>query len=326
MTSLPYGLSIAAAVFALSACSDSSETEIEDTQQMTPFSLNFAAQNGDQPVTCDSILSGFGSEGHYSVSVSDLRFYVSNIQLFNLDGELISATYTDNDFQLNHEAGFVGLIDLTSNSDGACQDDAIAYSEGTARTNNVISGEMIDTGLTKITFDIGVPQAVMKSVISATSAEDAPSPLNEMYWSWASGYRHFVMNFAIENMAGTTGEGYIHIGSRGCGDDAILALENKDSCDLVNTPKVELNNIDINNQTVTLDLSKVLQNLAFKAEMSGGHGNHSSNEMIMNAPSVTCHSASVEAQPDCGPIFANFGLNTEDGSAASAANETVVLK
>ncbi|MDO6718514.1 metallo-mystery pair system four-Cys motif protein [Psychrosphaera sp. 1_MG-2023] len=304
----------------LSGCSSDSGTEDELT--MTPFTINFSAMSGDQNVDCDAMVSGFGNEGHYSIGVSDLRFYVSNIELFDQYGEKIEASFDSNEFQLNHDLGFVGLVDLTSNSSGKCTSDAIPNSEGTARTNNVMTGKMIDTGVNKITFDIGVPQAIMKEVIATQSAEDAPSPLNEMYWSWASGYRHFVMNFAIESMMGNTGEGYIHIGSRGCGDDSLLALENKEKCDFVNTPKVEITDFEPNMDTVVIRIDKLLDQLSFAPAMSS-HGDHTADTEMMDSPSVTCHSASPEMQPDCAAIFQNLGLSTDDGSSSSDTNQVV---
>lgn len=312
----------ATAVATLSACSLDSETETGE--QFSPFSLNFVAQSGGETIDCDAMAMGFGTDGHYAVGVSDLRFYVSNLQFFDQYDAPITINLDDNEFQLNHEQGAVSLIDLTSNTSGTCTADAIEHSEGTARTNHVISGSMLDTGVHRVTFDIGVPQAVMKQVIATQSAEDAPSPLNEMYWSWASGYRHFVMNFAIENMHGNLGEGYIHLGSRGCGSDGLLALENKETCDFVNTPSVELNNFDLVNDQVIINLDDLLANLSFAPAM-GGHGSHNadSDMEMMDKPSVTCHSASPEMQPDCGPIFANFGLSTETGSADSANNMVV---
>ncbi|MFT6528740.1 MAG: putative repeat protein (TIGR04052 family) [Psychrosphaera sp.] len=316
-----------ATVFMLNACS----SDMENETSMTEFSLNFTAMSGSEEVSCDTVLSGFGTEGHYSIGVSDLRFYVSNLAFYDQYGAQIEITFNDNDFQLNHDKGFVGLIDLTSNSTGSCASDAIANGEGTARTNKMITGKMLDIGVNKVTFDLGVPQAVMKEVITTQSAEDAPSPLNEMYWSWASGYRHFVMNFAIESMMGSKGEGYLHIGSRGCGDDGgLLALENKERCDFVNTAKVELNNFDPNINQVVIDIDNLLADLAFSASMSG-HGSHSAtaendDEMTMDAPSVTCHSTSPDMQADCGPIFNNLGLATEDGSATVSGNKVVTLK
>lgn len=305
----------------LGACSSDSDNE----QTMTPFALNFSATNGVEEINCDNMLTGFGSEGHYAVGVSDLRFYVSNISFYDQYGLAIETTMDDSEFQLNHEKGFVGLIDLTSNSTGTCASDALANSEGTARVNHSLTGMTLDTGISKVTFDIGVPQAVMKAVISTQSAEDAPSPLNEMYWSWASGYRHFVMNFAIENMMGNKGEGYLHIGSRGCGDDGLLALENKQSCDFVNTAQVVLDGFDPSVNNVVININSLLDNLTFAPAM-GGHGSHnsaSSDNMAMDAPSVTCHSASPDRQADCGPIFANLGLATQDGSASAADNKVV---
>jgi len=300
-----------------SGCSDSS-TDTVETPAATPFSLNFQAVAGDEVVNCDGTYSGFGMQGHHSVSVSDLRFYVSNVRFYDQDNNEIEAEFSDNDFQLNHDQGFVGLIDLTSKSGGACEADE---GEGTSRTNSVISGEVMDTQISHITFDIGVPQAVMKEVISTTSAEDAPSPLNEMHWSWASGYRHLVMNFAIEDMQANQGQGFVHIGSRGCGDGGLLALENKSACDFVNSPTVRLDNFDIFNERVTLDISQILAGLMFTAHNSGGHGEHSgSDDMTMSAPSVTCHSAPEDMQPDCGPIFSNLGLVADDGSASAASN------
>ncbi|NVK23503.1 MAG: metallo-mystery pair system four-Cys motif protein [Gammaproteobacteria bacterium] len=306
------------------------ESDTENQDSMTPFTLNFSAVSGSEQVSCDSTFMGFGHEGHYSVSVSDLRFYVSNLAFYDQYGEMIEVNLDDSDFQLNHEKGSVALVDLTSNSSGSCANDAIQYAEGTARTNSMITGMMMDTGISKVTFDIGVPQSLMKEIIGTSSAEDAPSPLNEMYWSWASGYRHLVMNFAIENMSGHKGEGYLHIGSRGCGSDGLLALENKDSCDFINTPKVELNNFDPTVNTIALDINALLADLPFTASMSGGHGSHSENEhsentdMMTPMPSVTCHSAAPSMQPDCGSIFANLGLNTDDGSATAASNSVVV--
>jgi len=302
-----------ATVFMLSACDSSTENK----QSMTAFSLGFTAMSGVEEVTCDSTHSDFGTDGHYSVGVSDLRFYISNIAFYDQYGEAIEMTLDDSDFQLNHDEGFVGLIDLTSNDSGTCADGEVANSSGTERTNKKLTGMMLDTGVSKVTFDIGVPQGVMKDVISTSSAEDAPSPLNEMYWSWASGYRHFVMNFAIENNSGTQGGGYIHVGSKGCGGDGLLALEDKESCDFVNTAKVELDNFDPAINTVVIDIDELLADLTFGA---------TDEETSIETIGVSCHSASPDVQADCAPIFSNLGLSTENGSATVSANKVVTFQ
>lgn len=302
---------------------DSSSTSETPIEEATQFQLNFAAMAGGEDVTCDTQLGGFGMHGHHMIGVSDLRFYVSNIKFYNQDNQQIELTLDDNQFQLNHEAGFVGLVDLTSNVSGTCN----VEGEGTERTNSVITGSVMDANVSSISFDIGVPQAVMKQVISTTSAEDAPSPLNEMYWSWASGYRHLVLNFKIEDMQAMQGDGFVHIGSRGCGDDGLFALENKDECDFVNSPTVMIENFDLFNDAVVLDLSQILDGLMFTTHDMDGHGDHSGDsdehsagDAAMAMPAVSCHSAPITMQPDCGPIFSNLGLTAEDGTASAASN------
>ncbi|MBU2878431.1 MbnP family copper-binding protein [Aliiglaciecola lipolytica] len=304
-----FGLSV------LTGCGGSSSSD--DTlvaPVATAFKLNFKAMSGSEEINCDTMLTGYGSDQSYSVGLSDLRFYVSNIKFYDQYDVEIEITLDENEFQYQNAEGFVGLVDMTSNSSGSCQSDAIAFSEGTARTNTSITGTLFDTGVTKVTFDVGVPQGVMKDVIATNSAEDAPSPLNEMYWSWADGYRHFVMNFAIEDTNGIAGEGYLHIGSRGCGGDGLLALEGKDECDFVNTPKVELIDFDPAVNTVVIDVQKVLNDVAF-ASTNG-----------TDAPAVSCHSAPSSTQVDCGPIFVNFGIDGDTGEATASSNLTVSME
>ncbi|TYK66119.1 MbnP family copper-binding protein [Colwellia echini] len=286
--------------------------EIEDEiKGNTPFTLNFAAKSAGDLVVCNSVYDNFGSadDGLNSISISDLRFYISNVKFYDADNKELTIELDDNDFQRNSDQGFVGLVDLTSNTSGACADEALG---GTERTNASISGTLIaatlaDGTAAKVSFDVGVPQAVMKDVIATNSQEDAPTPLNEMYWSWASGYRHLVMNFTIENSAEEAGKGLVHIGSRNCGGDGLLALEEKDSCDEVNTPTVSFTNFDLANDTIVLDIDELLKNVQFSA--SGG------DEVV---PTVACHSSPMQA--DCAAIFENIGLDITDGTADADTN------
>lgn len=289
-------------IFLLAGCGSGSESSVEEN---IPFTLDFTAKSAGEAISCDTSHNQFGTQELHAISVSDLRFYVSNIQFYNVNNEEISVELDANDFQLHNEQGFVGLVDLTSNVSGACADEALG---GTERTNSGISGTIIGGKGTvdHISFDVGVPQAVMKDVIATNTQEDAPTPLNELYWSWASGYRHFLMNFTIENTAGVTGKGLVHLGSRNCGGDGLLALEEKDTCDSINTPKVNLSNFNPVNDTVVLNIDAMLNNVQFAA---------TANE---TTPTVSCHSN--PAQTDCTAVFENFGLDINDGSANADAN------
>jgi len=301
-------------VLALGACGDS--------EPDTPFSLTFAATNAGQPVDCTTRLANVGPDGAHTAGLADLRFYVSGVRLFTADGAELGVVLDDNAFQYEGEAGAVGLVDLTSNVDGTCAATAISFAEGTARTNDIISGLTEEGDIARVAFDVGVPQALMKEVIADNTPEGAPSPLNEMYWSWASGYRHFVFNFAVEAPADptdpdadTTGDGYVHLGSRDCGAEGQNALEDRDECGFVNTPTVDLANFDPATDVVNVDLATILAGVDFVAPIYDPE----TFEVIGEGPGVECHSAPA-LQPDCGQIFGSFGIDASTGSSVAATN------
>ena len=100
----------------LAGCGSDSESSV---QENTPFSLNFIAKSAGETVTCDNSHNQFGTDELHAIAISDLRFYVSNIKFYNENNEEVSIELASNDFQRQSEQGFVGLIDLTSNTSGA---------------------------------------------------------------------------------------------------------------------------------------------------------------------------------------------------------------
>lgn len=241
---------------------------------------------------------------------------MSNLRFLAADGSPVALTLDESDFQLDVDSGFVGLVDLTSNTDGACASDAIAVAEGTARTNFAITGTTDVDRVATVAFDVGVPQTVMQQVIAESSLEGAPSPLGEMYWSWATGYRHLVVNMTVRSASGDPGEGYLHVGSRGCGPEGGRALEDRDSCSFVNTPTVEISGFDLAADRVQLDLTELLRGIDFVSPVR----DTATSEIIGETTGIECHSAPPAVQPDCAPLFANLGLSTADGRASAAAN------
>jgi uncharacterized repeat protein (TIGR04052 family) len=291
-----------------------------DDEKSAPFELKFAAQAAGKPVSCDALVTGLGPAGAHTVGISDLRFYVSNLVLFGEDGQPLEATLDDNEFQYNSDAGSVALIDLTSNTTGTCASSAISFAEGTARTNEVIVGQA-NGEVHAISFDVGVPAAVMKETIATNTAEGAPSPLAEMYWSWASGYRHLVMNFAVLAPGGQAGEGYLHVGSRDCGAEGKKALEDRDACGRAYTPKVMIPHIHADDSAVVLDVATLLAGLDFVSPVY----DPVTFEPIGEGPGVECHSA-PEGQDDCPIIFGKLGLNATSGSADALSNQVFSAK
>ncbi|MGE0398234.1 MAG: MbnP family copper-binding protein [Kofleriaceae bacterium] len=285
----------------------------DDGKEIRDFNATFEARVGTTPVTCDAVISGLGPAGQHQIGASDLRFYVSNIMLHDHDGGEHPLELDANEFQYTSAAGSVALIDLTGNTSGTCANSAIAFAEGTARTNNTITGTVLDGDFHGISFDVGVPQAVMKDVIATKSAEAAPSPLGEMTWGWAGGYRHLVFNFTVMAPGGEHGEGYLHIGSRDCGADGQNALEAQEECGRIYTPKVDVAFEEGN--TIVFDIKPLLASLDFVSPIY----DPMTFEQIGEGPGVECHSA-PEGQPDCSPILQSLGLDVTTGVANPAAN------
>jgi uncharacterized repeat protein (TIGR04052 family) len=302
----PFAASFALAVM---GCGDDTTTTVPEA-----FALRFEPTFEGRPVTCTTELAGLGPRAADRVGLSDLRFYVSNLRFSSAQGELSSLQLDRNEFQFEDPAGSVSLIDLTSNTEGSCANTAIAQAEGTGRTHETITGTLLGGPVTEVTFDVGVPQALMKETIASNSPEGAPSPLNEMYWNWASGYRHFVMNFTVQDGASGAGGGYIHIGSRSCGPDDGLALEDRDSCDFVNTPRVSLPLTDVATTTIHVDLGRLLAGVDFVAPVY----DTATFDVIGEGPGVECHSSPT--QPDCTNVFSNLGLDMATGEASPSSN------
>jgi len=297
---------------ALTGCTK--EAPPEDPKP-SAFSLKFAATANGKEVGCTDEIAGVGADGKQTIGLSDLRFYVSNLQLLDSAGKPVSFTLDSNDFQYNKEAGAVALVDLTGNTEGSCGGTSIAFAEGTARTHKAVTGATLVSKVASLSFDVGVPQKIMKEVIATNTAESAPSPLNEMYWSWATGYRHFIFNFTVKDGAGGKGDGYVHIGSRDCGPPDGLALEDRDACTFVNTPKVVLAAFDLETDVVQIDLPALVKELDFIAPIY----DPKTFEVIGQGPGVECHSSPM--QPDCKPVFSDLGLDMTTGAADASSDK-----
>lgn len=306
----PLRISLLALVstLAISACDSPEEAEPEE------FQLRFGAVASGAPVDCSTRIGALGPDGTASVGVSDLRFYVSNVRFFDKSGSELELELAENDFQYAGEGGQVSLIDLTGNAEGSCAGTAIAFAEGTARTNHSIKGSAVVGDIHRVSFDVGVPQALMQRTIATTSEEAAPSPLSEMYWSWATGYRHFVMNVSVDNGAGEVGDGYLHVGSRDCAGEGVLALEDRDACTFVNTASVVLDDFDVGEDAVLLNLDSILAGFDYVAPIYDPE----TFEVIGEGVGAECHSSPM--QPDCDHLFSVLGIDMESGSAAADSN------
>ncbi len=296
------------------ACGTTTGGNDPPADQPTAFSLRFVATAGGAVVGCTSNLTGFGPSQTHTVGINDLRFYISNLQFKDASGTALQVTLDQNEFQHVSPQGSVSLVDLTGNAEGSCAPTSVAYAEGTARTHAAITGTTFTNRVASVSFDVGVPQGLMKSVIATNTPEGAPSPLNEMYWNWNSGYRHFVFNFSVQGPNATTGAGYLHLGSTDCAPMDGLALADRDACTFINTPSVALGTFDLAADSVGIDLGVAVQGLDFVSPIYDSV----TFEVIGTGPGVECHSSPM--QDDCPIIFSQFGLNVTTGSASAATN------
>lgn len=279
------------------------------------FKLAFVPVAGSVAMSCVDTITGFGPDGNHAVSMSDLRLYVSNVRFYDASGKEVAATFDSDEFQVADGKNTVTLIDLTSNTEGSCAENAIAFGEGTARTHAALTGKTIVDAVTRVTFDVGIPAAVMGDVIANNTLEGAPSPFGEMYWSWAGGYRYFVFNFVVKDGTGTAGEGYVHVGSRDCGSMGAKALSDRERCGFANMPAVALTGINLDKNQVAINLGALLANVDFRAPVYDPVSFAEVGETV----GVACHSS--PAQPHCTSIFSALGVSMSDGTSDAAADD-----
>ena len=298
-----------------SADSDDATEEEETAAEMAPFALRFSAVSGDTEVSCSEPLSGLGAGGTYTLHLSDLRFYVSELRFLDADGKEVPMElyFEDNAFQYQNDAGYVAMVDLTGNSEGSCFE-GVGTEEATSATHPAITGMTHLDQVASVEFKVGVPQPLMKDIINSNTPESAPAPLTQLQWRWAGGYRHFAFNGRVVDSEGGEGGAFLHLGSTGCtATDGERALASKDTCDRVNTPEVAIAEFDLEKDVVAVDLGAMVEGLDFIVPILD-----ESMMPIGEGPGAACHSGPM--QPDCPAVFGAFGLDLETGAADSVTN------
>ena len=297
------------------------EAEGEAVDEMAPFALRFSVVSGDTEVGCTEPLAGLGVDGAYTLHLSDLRFYLSELRFLDADGKEVpmELDFGDNAFQYQNDTGYVAMVDLTGNSEGSCLE-GVGTEEATSATHPAVTGLTHLQQVAAVEFKVGVPQPLMKDIINSNTPESAPAPLYQLQWRWAGGYRHFVFNGRVIDAEGAEGGAFLHLGSSGCtATDGERALESKDTCDRINTPEVAIADFDVEKDVVAVDLGALVEGLDFVAPILDSE----TFEPIGEGPGVACHSGPM--QPDCETVFGAFGLDLATG-AADAATNTVFHK
>lgn len=180
-----------------------------------PVEIRFASTWGGAPVDCES----------RELALTDLRFYVSDIELLGSGGKA-------------EALGPVALIDL-ENGRGGCQN-------GTDALQASITGELPPGEYRGLRFTLGVPfDKNHANPLTAAPPLDDPA----MHWHWRSGYK-----FLRAGLQRGKVRYRLHLGSARC-RGVIGKLE---GCDASNRVEVLLDNFDSERGEVVFDFAELL--------------------------------------------------------------------
>lgn len=259
-----------------------------------PVTIAFKAQIGSSPFQCGRSYPGVGAPAT-TITPTDMRFYVSNVALVDAAGRRVPVAL-DQDGVWQYRD--IALLDFEDGS-GPCRQG------GNAGLNATVKGHVPPGKYVGLAFDMGLPFD-----LDHGDATIAPSPLNSsaMFWAWAPGYRFVKVDLlgaaapmpamagmpgmaAMPGMANMRQTGFaLHIGSTGC--DGRTMTSRPARCAQPNVVKVVFARFDPARDKIVFDMAAALAATDF------GH----------NAPNTPPGCMGDQADADCKPIFAAFGL------------------
>ncbi len=222
------------------------------TAETQPVIIQFAAKVGKQPFACGSNYR-LGKPAT-SQTLSDFRFYVSEVALIDDKGKAVPLTLEqDGKWQYQN----VALLDF-ENKTGAC-------ANGTTEMHDRIVGTIPKGNYTGLKFTLGVPPR-----LNHEDSTLAPSPLNltGLWWNWQFGYKFARIDLQSPTMAlidsrqkhqghgDEASSGFpIHLGSVGCQGGAIS--EKPTRCTFPNRATIVLTRFNPAKNLVVADLAQL---------------------------------------------------------------------
>jgi len=187
--------------------------------------IPFVATWGDNPIQC----------GGAEIALTDLRFYVSEVELLNSNGEAQKLALHK---EIPWQQSDLALIDL-ENGQGSC-------SNGTSEIYAYLVGSLPPGEYSGLRFTVGVPFE-----INHLDPLQADAPLDDpaMHWHWRSGYK-----FLRAGVRSTTDDFWIHVGSAGCEG----TVRNISACRFPNRITVELDDFSPGDDAIAVNLKELL--------------------------------------------------------------------
>ena len=256
----------------------------------------------------------------------DIRFFVSNVLLWDAAGNAVPLVMTEDDNQSKN----VALMDFGRNT-GTVATPSCTTTYKTAITGNVVQGTY-----TAISFTLGVPvrsadlttkmnHGAASPSQAASGAAGTANPLpamniaiannSGMQWAWQSGRKFTKIEFKPTTPANkfpvpTTVVPTVfnvHIGSTGCSGNPVTG--NETACTNANRLGVKLSSFNAATETVKLDLAALFANSDLTYEGGGAPG---------------CMSGTTD--PECPGIFKSLGLSLTNGQTLTGSTIQTVFK
>lgn len=257
---------------------------LASTTETQEVKIRFNSKVAQQPFECGKTYT-LGKPAQ-KFTLSDFRFYVSDVALIDINGKAVPLTLTqDGKWQYQN----IALLDF-ENKSGACVN-------GTVETRNQVIGKVPKGNYQGVQFTLGIPFH-----LNHEDSVTAPSPLNltALWWNWLGGYKFARIDLEKHNHTSPgakhseqnhQAQGFpIHLGSTGC--QATTGSQKPSSCKNPNTAKVVLTKFDPNKNIVVADLAALLAN----------------TNLTINQPNTPPGCMSSPDDSDCPGIMTNFGL------------------
>lgn len=235
----------------------------------------------------------------------DLRFYISNVLLWDASGNAVPLVMTEDANQSKN----VALLDFGYNTAAAGAAAACTTSYKTSITGNVVPGTY-----TGISFTLGVPvrSADLVAKLNHSNFADAantplPLQLAALNWSWQSGRKFTKIEFmpttplnkpSAANYAATATTWMVHVGSTGCQGNPALVSGAETACTNPNKLSVQFNSFNAATQKIALDLGSLYAWSDLTYDGGGPAG---------------CMSGMTD--PECGGIFKALGIGLTGANA-----------
>ena len=193
-----------------------------------PVNIPFVATWQGEPIDCVST----------DAALSDLRFYVSNVQLVDTEGQSHDVRFAT---EMDWQNDAVAYIDLEDGA-GACQN-------GTLGTSSYVLGVAVAREYRGLRFTIGVPFR-----LNHANPLIAKPPLDDpdMHWHWRSGYK-----FLRAGIRSADDGFWLHAGSAGCEG----TVGNITDCKFPNRIEVNLPEFRVGDDSVSVDLTALLEGI-----------------------------------------------------------------